>query len=53
MTTRRNFLQQLALATTTLATGTIQAAPANQSRPNLLFILADDLGWTDLGCYGS
>ncbi len=22
-------------------------------RPNLIFILADDLGWTDLGCQGS
>ncbi len=22
-------------------------------KPNLLFILADDLGWRDLGCYGS
>ncbi|MBI4663093.1 MAG: sulfatase-like hydrolase/transferase [Verrucomicrobia bacterium] len=22
-------------------------------RPNLIFILADDLGWTDLACYGS
>ncbi len=22
-------------------------------RPNLIFILADDMGWGDLGCYGS
>lgn len=22
-------------------------------RPNVVFILADDLGWTDLGCFGS
>src|SRR5947209_9794268 len=22
-------------------------------RPNFVFILADDLGWRDLGCYGS
>ncbi|NJN71209.1 MAG: sulfatase-like hydrolase/transferase [Nitrospira sp.] len=22
-------------------------------KPNVLFILADDLGWGDLGCYGN
>jgi arylsulfatase A-like enzyme len=34
----------------TLAVGTPLAAA---DKPNVIFILADDLGWTDLGCQGS
>jgi len=31
----------------------VHAAHAQPGRPNVIFILADDYGWSDLGCYGS
>src|SRR5437588_12044689 len=32
--------------------GLCAPAPAADSKPNVIFILADDLGYGDLGCYG-
>jgi arylsulfatase A-like enzyme len=52
---RREFLGSAVAAGGLVAATTVKGLsgdPPKQSRPNVLFILADDLGWGDLSCYG-
>ena len=46
---------QWAIAAVALVAGGLsaQAADTNAARPNIIFILIDDLGWRDLSCTGS
>ncbi len=59
---RRNFLQVAGMGTLALFAPGCSKAALNLARksadkvskkPNIVFFLIDDMGWTDTGCYGS
>ena len=57
---RRDFARILGLGAASAAfpkwlTSAVQSAASSKtpSKPNFVFFLIDDLGWADLGCYGS
>jgi len=57
--TRRGFLKTVGFLSAGLATGNLSGCVSGAgskkpaTRSNFVFILVDDLGWRDLGCFGS
>ena len=50
---RRNFLKVSGAGALALALGPHPlAARTSNDKPNIIFIMADDLGYKELGCYG-
>lgn len=58
-TNRRDFVKAVGLGAASLAAGGCEGTFLSSAKglgsgekPNVLFVLIDDMGWSDLGCYG-
>jgi len=51
--TRRDFMKLMGLGAASLALPGCASGDTSRTTPNIVLVLADDLGWHQLGCYGS
>ena len=49
----QRLFERLLFLKTALLTLVISSIAIAQERPNILLVVADDLGWSDIGAYGS
>jgi arylsulfatase A-like enzyme len=50
--TRREFVSSAVAASALAGVAGVSSRAAPRPRPNVLYVMADDMGWGDLSCYG-